>query len=132
MIFLLFIFNLLFQENPRFNEYSTECQRFDREAEIDISELPQTDYVLDAAQRQWKKRENEFACRYFIVEWSCGSGCQMNVIFDQSNGKLVASLNTTLGCEYQPNSMLIKVNGDSQHGTNDSFYVMKEGNLVRL
>jgi len=109
----------------KFSDYQvTDCPEFNKVLALETQELPQIDYVLKTVNYQWSKGENNFACKYFIVQWGCGTGCQMNAVFNQETGRHIASFNSTMGCEYRIDSKLIKIYGDKSHNTPDRFYVL--------
>lgn len=129
-----FLFVLVFfaQNTPDFNDYPTDCREFKKVAELETKELPQLEYVFKQVKLQWSIGTNAFACRYFIIQWGCGSGCQVNAIFNQETGKRITSLNTTMGCEFQANSRLLIANADPMHERSEEYYLFENDELRRL
>ncbi|MFY0655124.1 MAG: hypothetical protein JXQ96_24065 [Cyclobacteriaceae bacterium] len=126
------IFIFFIQITPNFSDYPTDCEEFQKASELQQNELPQLENVFQNVELQWDRGTNSFACKYYIVEWGCGTGCQMNAIFDQETGEFLTSLNTTMGCEYRANSNLLKVSADPLHDKPDKYYLFEDGKLKPL
>ena len=133
IILPILLLSLFYQSSISFKDYSIEeCNEFKRVDSLIVDSLPQTDYVLANVRNQWKMQENHFACKYFVVTWGCGTGCQIFVIFNQMNGKEVGSISTNNGCEYQRNSRLIKVNTDPIHKTKERYFILEDNKLKEI
>ena len=112
--------------------YSQNCTPFPRVDSLDVSELPKVEYVYRNVRFQWGEKKNSFFCKYFIIEWGCGTGCQMYAVFNQQSGKLIDMFNTSMGCSFDDSSNLIKVHEDSYWGTKEYFYKVENDTLIRL
>lgn len=132
--FLIISLSIFFcQETPMFSEYAVAtCEEFEKVEELDLKRLSQVERATENARYQWQRGENVFACKFFIVEWGCGTGCQMNAIFNQMTGEFVTSFNTSLGCEYRPDSKLLVINGDPLHETSDQYFIIEKDELIKL
>jgi hypothetical protein len=84
--------------------------------------------------RQQAAKGPNFAGKYTVVSWGCGSACQQNAVIDAKTGRIVAyNLLTTGGTEYRLDSRLLIARQPSPDAepTDDitNYYVMREGNL---
>lgn len=61
-----------------------------------------------------KAKSPNFAGKYLILSWGCGSPCQENVIIDYENGKIVHSFSSSLGIDFKKNSRLVIINPPSK------------------
>jgi hypothetical protein len=54
-----------------------------------------------------QEKKPNFAGHYIIIEWSCGSPCQMNAIVDAINGKTITTFSTSWGTQFRVDSYLL-------------------------
>ena len=55
-----------------------------------------------------------FAGKYVIVQWGCGTECQTGIVMNVFNGTLVSLPTSERGIEYHNNSLLLIVNPPSK------------------
>jgi hypothetical protein len=111
---------------------NSPCSTFSRTSSLELNSLPQIEYVLQSASSQWQAGRNEFACYYFIVSWGCGTGCQMNAVFDQKTGAFIDTFNTTNGCVYEKSGDYITVNADPIWNTPKRCLRVLEGEITEV
>jgi hypothetical protein len=79
-----------------------------------------------------------FAGRYTVASWGCGTACQQNAVIDAADGRITAfNLMTTGGVEYRLASRLLiayepssdGLPADAERGI-PSYYLMEHGDLV--
>ena len=127
MILIWLPVSTLFQE-PQFDQYpASDCPEFEEVKELKTDSLSQR--MKEAASYQWKEADLTFACRYFIVQGGCGTGCQMNIIFDKQSGEEVASFITSYGSEFRADSKLIILPADPSYDRKTEYLVFEENEL---
>ena len=70
--------------------------------------------ITDQIINSFKSNNPDFNCRYKIITWGCGTGCQISAIFNSASGEFIKSFNTSLGIDYMLNSRLIILNPPSE------------------
>lgn len=83
-----------------------------------------------------------FAGSYTVVDWGCGTACQMNAVVDAQTGEVVEyAFGSNLGLEYKLNSRLLIANPPFQFrgmaeakpaGIFVEYYEFKDGELTLL
>lgn len=92
---------------PRFEDYAVEDVYRGRPAPVDLASA-EYGRTFRTMLREGARSGPNFAGRYTIVEWGCGTGCQIVVVVDARTGRLSRqSLNTASGVEYRLNSALL-------------------------
>lgn len=103
---------------PRFEDYPADTSFRGPPAPVDLASSP------DA--RQWRTRLIEgarqgpnFAGHFTVVEWGCGSPCQVQTIIDARTGRIFHGVTTALGARYRLNSRLFVANPPDSTGCFD-------------
>ena len=82
-----------------------------------------------------------FAGRYVIAEWGCGTSCQNHAVIDAKTGKIIASgLQTLYGVDYMKDSALLIINPragvwdglSNSPAAKTSYYLLENGELKLL
>ena len=55
------------------------------------------------------KQNINFAGKYIWIQWGCGTSCQVNLIINAENGKIIYAPQSSLDVEYKSNSSMIIV-----------------------
>ena len=132
LILLSLFYLFLSQEKYSFDDYNINCCDFERSDSIELDSIPEVPEIRNSVTSQWNSESKPFACHYIIVQWGCGTGCQMNAIYDLIDGKLNKTFNSTNGIEFNGNSKLIRINADPKWSLEAAFYVFEEDDLVKL
>ncbi|PVW11503.1 hypothetical protein [Marixanthomonas spongiae] len=77
--------------------------------EPDFEKFPWAKRNITRIKEECKNGIN-FAGKYTLVIWGCGSPCQSGVIVDRTNGKIYNDYFSTYGSEYKKDSSLIIFN----------------------
>lgn len=101
-------------------EEQTACNWSFDHFHVDVREIsdPLVDFSTRPEARQFETRIKEgveegpnFAGRFALIEWGCGTNCQELAVVDLGNGKIVEyGLTASLGFDYRPDSRLLLVN----------------------
>jgi hypothetical protein len=96
--------------NPKydFDKYKTEIHN-GKLAEPDFSSYPEAKRYITRIKEECKNGIN-FAGKYTLVIWGCGSPCQSGVIVDRINGKIYANYFSAFGSEFRKDSRMIIIN----------------------
>ena len=78
-----------------------------------------------------------FAGKYVVTEWGCGTSCQRFAVINAKTGKIIATdLESSHGAEYQKNSFLLVVNPQSSWSSlktlglqKTKYYLVKDDEL---
>ncbi len=133
IFFPLIILSIILSSTVSFDEYPIiNKKEFIQVDSLILDRLPQTNYVLSCARLQWKLQKSHFANHYFIIEWGCGSPCQMYAVFNQIDGKFIGSFNTSNGCEYKKDSRLIIINADPHFEMEERYLIIENNKLKDL
>lgn len=103
---------------PRFADYKVDSLFRGPPVPVDFTSDPDSRRfrtVITAAAA----RGANFAGHYTVATWGCGSPCQENVVLDARTGRIVASLNTSLGATYRLDSRLLIANPPDSVGCYD-------------
>ncbi|PKL79175.1 MAG: hypothetical protein CVV25_08890 [Ignavibacteriae bacterium HGW-Ignavibacteriae-4] len=79
-----------------------------------------------------------FAHKYTIVTWGCGTNCQYTVLVDRTNGKIYDGITSTYGVNFRIDSQLIVVNDATNISESSTpidttrYYVINEGVLEEI
>lgn len=91
--------------------------------------------------RRAVSRGVNFAGKYVIAEWGCGSSCQKYAIVNAKTGKVVVDdLESSYGADYQKNSILLVINPSlanwsgirKMSGTEPAYYVIEKDKLIQI
>jgi hypothetical protein len=78
---------------------------------LDLSELKSLSEDIKAKiKKDYIMTKQNFNCHYKIVSWGCGTGCQMILVINILNGKVIKSFTSSLGYEFDPMSRLLILN----------------------
>ncbi len=77
----------------------------------DFSSLPGSKRFITRITEGCKEGVN-FAGKYTLITWGCGSPCQSGVIVDRTNGKIYGDYSTAYGSEFRKDSKLIILNSE--------------------
>ncbi len=125
---------------PRFEDYPALEILDQSPAKIDFSNLPDMRSFRTRIGAALSMKPN-FAGKYMLIEWGCGTNCSSNVLVDATNGKLLnAPSPCGAGIEYRRESRLIIVDPtDALTGggvplacDTTSYYVMDGGEMRLL
>lgn len=96
--------------NPKysFDRYKTELYN-GKLAKPDFNSYPDEKRFTTRIIEECKNGIN-FAGRYTLVIWGCGSPCQSGVIVDRINGKIYSNYFSTFGSEFKKDSRMIILN----------------------
>jgi hypothetical protein len=70
-----------------------------------------------------------FAGKYTLVIWGCGTSCQSGVVVDRTNGKIYEGYYSSLGSEFKKDSRMIIINSGLIDETTN---VIDDQNMVDL
>ena len=91
-----------------FDKYKSEIYNGNL-AEPDFNSYPDAKRYITRIKEECKNGIN-FAGKYTLVIWGCGSPCQSGVIVDRINGKIYADYFSTFGSEFRKDSRMIILN----------------------
>ncbi|WP_162623208.1 hypothetical protein [Confluentibacter sediminis] len=96
--------------NPKYNfdKYQSEIYN-GKLAEPDFNSYPEAKRYITRIKEECKNGIN-FAGKYTLVIWGCGSSCQSGVIVDRINGKIYGDYLSALGSEFRKDSRMIILN----------------------
>ncbi|MEL0653342.1 hypothetical protein V6246_18115 [Algibacter sp. TI.3.09] len=96
--------------NPKydFDKYKSEIYN-GKLAEPDFNSYPDAKRYITRIKEECKNGIN-FAGKYTLVIWGCGSPCQSGVVVDRINGKIYADYFSTFGSEFRKDSRMIILN----------------------
>jgi len=103
---------------------------------VDFSSYPEAAQFKTAISTAVARGAN-FAGRYAMAEWGCGTSCQDHALVDVATGQIIIyGLPSFYGVEYRSNSSLLIVNpqdnlpNDSEQVITTDFYVFSDSNLA--
>lgn len=79
-----------------------------------------------------------FANKYTVVTWGCGTNCQYSLLVDRTNGKIFKGISSTYGLKYKKGSTLLIVNIPEYMPEEDipldttRYYIVDEGFLKEI
>ncbi|GAC12882.1 hypothetical protein [Aliiglaciecola lipolytica] len=98
---------------PSFEDFPIASQANITLQTIDFDSHPDGVFVL----QKWQGMQDivigepaNFAGHYFVMGIGCGTACQLNIIVDVNSGKIVDSIDSTIGLCHQSDSELLIVN----------------------
>ena len=94
---------------PQFADYRVDTVFRGRPAVVDFSSQPDL-RLFRTVLREGATRGPNFAGRLTVVQWGCGSPCQVQQLIDAPTGRLLGSVGTELGAEYHVDSRLLVAN----------------------
>ena len=102
--------------NPKydFDKYKSEIYN-GKLAEPDFNSYPDAKRYITRIKEECKNGIN-FAGKYTLVIWGCGSPCQSGVVVDRINGKIYADYFSTFGSEFRKDSRMIILNSGLNDG----------------
>ncbi len=116
IIFLIILVGCLLQcsmyslqkNRPLFSEHSSSFDSKIKKAAI----VYRTRYHKDNKSNllHFYKKQPDFAGKYIVAGWGCGTSCQANVIINCKTGELIDAPTSTYGLIYKKNSHLLIVN----------------------
>jgi hypothetical protein len=123
-----------------FDDYVVAGTFTETPAEVDFETYPQAKNFITKITEGAAQGPN-FAGRYTVIEWGCGSSCQMHAIVDAGSGAIVGyNLPSAFGLEYRKDSRLLIANppaaivpaGSLPPGVSTDYYEMRDGRLEPL
>ena len=127
----------VYKHLPRFEDYPGERSSKQRAKDID--------WKSHRRARSYHTRLSEglreppdFDGHYKVVTFGCGTGCQINWVIDQANGRAVGEFETSFGVSYHKDSALLIANPpdpacDSYPPIDAvTFYTVKNDKLVTV
>lgn len=97
-----------FKPKASFSDYEVKIYSGKLKAP-DFNSYPWAKKYITAIKEECNKGIN-FAGKYTLVIWGCGSPCQDGVIVDRTNGKIYKGYFSSLGSEFKKDSQLIIFN----------------------
>jgi len=128
----------LFQtQGPWFQDYAVEPERFPETTPLK-TDPDAPEFMRDALADAAGKHAN-FAGRYRLVTWGCGSGCAAGAIIDKGSGavtELPFAAHRQFGTIYNPiqfreDSRLLIVSGSLNEERDGTFYFLWDGQDLR-
>ncbi|MCX6713069.1 MAG: hypothetical protein NTY66_02580 [Candidatus Vogelbacteria bacterium] len=125
---------------PNFKDYAIGPADIytSRPADLNLVGYPEAE-AYRAFIRSATLRGVNFAGKYIVAEWGCGTDCQNHAIVNATTGKLIAfGLRSAYGVEFYKNSRLIAFNPNRglEEGTYSAplartqFYSIENGKLI--
>ncbi|MGK0289259.1 MAG: hypothetical protein ACI86H_000693 [bacterium] len=94
-------------QQPQFSKYKVKKIFRGKGKSPNFSKTPKWKYFRTAL-RYASKRKVNFAGKYIVTEWGCGSACQAHALLNSKTGRVYdMPITTSLGIERHPNSRLI-------------------------
>jgi hypothetical protein len=97
-------------------------------AEPDFNTAPGAKQFISRISEACKNGIN-FAGKYTLVIWGCGTSCQSGVVVDRTNGKIYEGYYSSLGSEFKKDSHMIIINSGLIDETTN---VIDDQNMVDL
>ncbi len=129
--------NLIQTEGPWFEDHAAEVEQFaaPTPVEVDADAIPR---IRDALAEAAERRPN-FAGRYRLATWGCGSGCTAGAVLDKRTGittELPFAAHRLMGTTYNPlqfraDSRLLIVSGSLNEEREGTFYFLWDGKAFR-
>ncbi len=94
-----------YQPKTSFRDFPVDIYKGEL-ADPDFSTNPNSKRFITRIKNECAKGIN-FAGKYTLVSWGCGSSCQSGVIIDRKTGKIFGGYGTSLGSEFRKDSKLI-------------------------
>jgi hypothetical protein len=94
---------------PRFEDYPVSETFEGKPAPVDLSSHPDAPNFETRLTEGAEKGPN-FAGHYTVIEWGCGTSCQVNAVVDAKTGAVYWGPTTAVGSNYRINSNLFIAN----------------------
>lgn len=119
-----------------FEDHQTDASFEGAPAPVDFSSRPEAETFFTAITEGAAEGPN-FAGRYTVVTWGCGTSCQSSAIIDARTGEIVAyDIPSSYGLAYELWSSLLIVNPPDENVPDDAltpvetkYYLMRNGTL---
>lgn len=122
-------------KTPDFDDYPAEDIYEGKIAQVDFSTNPSAEPFRAVITTAAAKGTN-FAGKYTVVEWGCGTSCQNHAIIDAASGRIVElGLLSFYGILYDKDSKLLVLNppdnitNDTEEELAVEYYIMENGRL---
>lgn len=114
--------------NIKFEDYPVSETYQGKIAEVDFESAPEYKDFFTVITNEAKKGPN-FAGKYKIITWGCGSPCQNNIIIDSQTGKIIDGFNSAWGSDYKIDSSLIISDIGGSEGATVDYLELKDNKL---
>lgn len=94
-----------YQPQTSFKDFPVEIYE-GKLADPDFSTYPDAKGFITHIKNECAKGIN-FAGKYTLVTWGCGSPCQSGVVVDRKTGEIFSGYETSLGAEFRKDSKMI-------------------------
>jgi hypothetical protein len=95
-------------KTPRFEQYPVTSKFSGKPMSVNLSSHPMARKYRTMLRRAVKDDGVNFAGKYIITWWGCGTECQYIAIIDATNGRVYfAPFNTSYGIGFRKNSRLL-------------------------
>ncbi|GAB1308528.1 hypothetical protein KH5_12110 [Urechidicola sp. KH5] len=98
----------LFMSSQTFEKYKVEIYKGEL-LDPDFSTNKKAKRFITQIKNECEKGIN-FAGKYTLVLWGCGSSCQYSMVIDRLTGKIYDGIMTSFGLEFKKDSTLIITN----------------------
>ena len=117
------------QLNPKYDFENFKVDLYEGAlAEPDFNSAPDAIQFKTRITEACKNGIN-FAGKYTLVIWGCGTSCQSGVVVDRTNGKIYEGYYSSLGSEFKKDSHMIIINSGLIDETTN---VIDDQNMVDL
>jgi hypothetical protein len=90
----------------KFSDYAVVPIKFKQAQSVDLNSHEKARAYRTKLREGFKKPAN-FAQKYVVVTFGCGSSCQVNWIINKESGRVLGMVGTTYGAAYKKDSRLI-------------------------
>ena len=101
-----------------FNKYKVEVYQGIL-ADPDFTSNPDAKMFITRITEACKELGINFAGRYTLVYWGCGTSCQYGVLVDRITGQIFDGYQTSLGSEFRKDSKFIIMDSDILEGNTE-------------
>lgn len=124
---------------PSFSLYPATETLVGRPVPVDVASHPEG-RKYRTVLREGTRAAPNFAGRYSLVLWGCGTECQTFAIVDRASGRIVDWGNSGFGVEFRVESRLLVVDPidaaneslASRLGRRTRYYLLEKGSLTEL
>lgn len=99
-------------------EYLIEPQPFTKSSKLQLEENDDN-WRFRTRYREAFKKEADFAGKYKVVQWGCGTACQVNSLVNLETGQIIDGFTSSMGVEYKMNSTIFIVDPFSEEDFQD-------------
>jgi hypothetical protein len=124
---------------PQFSDYPVEREYEGLPVGVDFNTNPPAAQYLSAITEGVREQGVNFAGKYTVVSWGCGTSCQSSAIIDAETGAIVIfGLMSSHGLSFEKDSRLLIVNPKENFSQSEiesvvsDYYVMENGELRPL